>query len=87
MDVTMCNIGFVRRNRKEAKTEMNYDKLCDYLISRGIKKDWLSEKLGISRTALAYKLKGERPFTHKELRFFYEEFRLSKDELVTIFFE
>ncbi len=56
------------------------------MISRGIKKDWLSNKLGISRTALAYKLKGIHPFTHKEIRAIYKETRMSDEELITIFF-
>lgn len=66
---------------------MNNQKFCDFVLSRGIKKDWLSEKLGISRTALNYKLNGTRPFRLEEIKTIRKETRMSDEELITIFFD
>lgn len=66
---------------------MNETRFNDFVLTNGISKNWLSEKLDISRTALNYKLKGNRPFTVKEINTIRKETRMSDEEVITIFFD
>lgn len=54
--------------------------IVELIDNSGITKTFLSEKLGVSRTTLETRLKGETDFSLKELNILCEILRLTNEE-------
>lgn len=61
--------------------------LLEYCVAKGgYTATAMAQKLGLSRTSYYNKLKGKSPFTHGDICILVSTLKLTRDELVDIFF-
>lgn len=65
---------------------MDLQKVCDFIRERHYPINALADDLEISRQSLYMKLSGEREFRASELLKMQKVLRMSKDEVLNIFF-
>ncbi len=65
---------------------MDLEKLNEYVIKSGYRKQYIADQLKLSYQGLAYKLKGKHDFTISEVNAISRVLNLKEKEKVSIFF-
>lgn len=66
---------------------MNYYELERTIKDKGLKKNFIADKIGTSRASFYLKLSGERQFNQSEIMAMKEVLNLTDEEFVKIFFD
>lgn len=66
---------------------MKHNKFKAYLVEHEVKQEKVADVLGISRTALTYKLCGRSQFSIKDVKLIQNAFKLTDKQVKAFFFD